>query len=327
MQRKRFRLELKKETIYLGDRTLLFSVLKLPRLQEPHEPFRELDALAAHARREVELGADVIDVSAMSLSPSRYPVSAEVEARSILPMVRRLRKDEAPWICVTTTHASVAEKALQAGADFINDPSGLKLDPDLGPAVSRNDGALIIAHMREIPTVWGSLSPIRDPLGEAFIVLRANIGRAIRAGVPSNRILVDPGLSLGKRKEENTQILAQLVRLQELEYPTVLTFHGKQFVGETLEGGREAAEHAAAAFALVAGVHGLRTMSAAASRSAANVVDALLLAQTDLREYAARKVPPPRPRGASPLQAMAEEKRGINRRGNLPPLRPRSSRG
>ncbi len=326
MQRKRFRLELKKDTIYLGDRTLLFSVLKLPRLQEPHEPFRDLDALAAHARREVELGADVIDVSAMSLSPSVYPVSAEVEARSVVPMVRRLRKDDTPWICVTTTHATVAEKALQAGADFINDPSGLKLDPDLGPAVSRNDGALIIAHMREIPTVWGSLSPIRDPLGEAFIVLRANIGRAIRAGIPSNRILVDPGLSLGKRKEENTQILAQLSRLQELEYPTILTFYGKALIGDTMEGGREAAEHAAATFALVEGVHALRTNAAGPSRSVSNVVDAMMLAQADLREYASRKAAMPRPEGPSPLQAMADEKRGINRRGKLPPLRPRPPR-
>ncbi|MCU0228299.1 MAG: dihydropteroate synthase [Bryobacterales bacterium] len=326
MPRKRFRLELKKETLYLGDRTLVFSLLKLPRLQEAQEPFRDLETLVARAHREVELGADVIDVSAMSLSPTVYPVSAEVEARSVVPMVRRLRKDGVPYICVTTTHGSVAEKALQAGADFINDPSGLKLDPELGPAVSRNDGALILAHMREIPPVWQTLAPIRDPLGEAFIVLRANLGRAIRAGIPSNRILVDPGLGLGKRKEENTQILAQLRRLQELEYPTILTFHGKTFVGDTMEGGREAAESAAAAFALSEGVHAVRTPSAAASRSLANVVDALMLAQTDLRELAARKAQQ-RPRGESPLQAMAEAKRGINRRGSLPPLRPRTNRG
>ncbi len=328
MPRKRFRLELKKQTIYLGDRTLVFSLLKLPRLLEAHEPFRDLDTLAAHARREVELGADVIDVSAMSLTPSVYPVSAEVEARSVIPMVRRLRKDDTPWICVTTTHGAVAEKALQAGADFINDPSGLKLDADLGPAVSRNDGALILAHMREIPSIWNSLPPIRDPLGEAFIVLRANLGRAIRAGIPSTRILIDPGLGLGKRKEENTQILAQLSRLQELEYPTILTFHGKPLVGDMMEGGKEATEHAAAAFALAEGIHAIRTRSAAATRSVANVVDALMLAQTDLRDYADRKAQQQqqRHRGDSPLQAMAEEKRGINRRGKLPPLRPRTPR-
>lgn len=325
MSRKRFRLELKKDTLYLGDRTLVFSVLKLPRLMEENERFRDLDALAAHARRETEQGADVIDVSAMSISPAHYRVSAEVEARSVLPMVRRLRKEEIPWICVTTTHAAVAEKALQAGADFINDPSGLKLDPEMGAVVSQNDGALIIAHMREIPPSWGSLAPIRDPLGEAFIVLRANIGRAIRAGVPPTRILVDPGLSLGKRKEENTQILAQLARLQELEYPTILTFDGKALVGEVMEGGQQAAGHAAAAFALAEGVHALRTRSAAPCRSLSNVVDALMLAQADLREFAARKAPV-RPRGVSPLQTMAEEKRGINRRGKLPPLRPRTPR-
>jgi len=323
MQRKRFRLELKKDTLYLGDRTLVIRVLKLPRLLEENQPFRELEDLASRAQAEVSLGADMIEVSAMSLSPAHFRVSEEVEARSVVPMVRRLHKDGIPWIGVTTTHAMVAEKALQAGADFVNDPSGLKLDPDLGSTVARNDGALIIAHMREIPPSWGNLAPIRDPLGEAFIVLRANIGRALRAGMPSTRILVDPGLSLGKRKEENTQILAQLSRLQELEYPTILTFHRKAFIGDTMEGGLEAAEQAAAAFALAEGVHGLRTHSAAATRSASNVVDALLLAQSELREYASRKTPPPKPRGPSSLQSMAEEKRGINRRGNLPPLRSR----
>lgn len=327
MQRKRFRLELKKETIYLGDRTLVFSVLKLPRLEEDGARFRDIDLLAEKARLEVEQGADVIDVSAMSLSPASYRVSAEVEARTVLPMVRRLRKDGVPWICVTTTHSTVAEKALQAGADFINDPSGLKLDPDLGAAVSRNDGALIAAHMREIPTTWGSLAPIRDPLGEAFIVLRANIGRALRAGIPSTRILVDPGLSLGKRKEENTLILAQLERLHELEYPTVLTFHDKPLIGEVLEGGKFAAEVAAATFALSEGVHGLRTHSAATTRSLCNVVDSLLLAQSEIREHSARRVAAPRPRGTSSMDKMVEEKRGINRKGTLPPLRPRPPRG
>lgn len=326
MPRKRFRLELKRDTLHLGDRTLVFSVLKLPRLETENERFRDLDVLAARALREVELGADVIDLSAMSLSPSLFPVSAEVEARSVAPMVRRLRKDGVPWICVTTTHAAVAEKALQAGADFINDPSGLKLDPGLASVVSQNDGALIVAHMRETPPAWNTLAPIRDPLGEAFIVLRANVGRALRAGVPQSRILIDPGLGLGKRKEENTQILTQLHRLQELEYPTVLTFSGKHLVGETMEGGHEAAESAAAAWALNAGIHGLRARSAAAARSVANVVDSLMLAEAELRELQTRRASSPPPGGGSKLHRLAEERRGINRRGKLPPLRPRPPR-
>jgi dihydropteroate synthase len=327
MPRKRFRLELKRDTIQLGDRTLVFSVLKLPRLEAENERFRDLDLLAEQARREVELGAEVIDVSAMTLSPTIFPVSAEVEARSVVPMIRRLRKDGIPWICVTTTHAGVAEKALQAGADFVNDPSGLKLDPALASAVSQNDGALIVAHMREIPRNWSTLSPLRDPLGEAFIALRANVGRAIRAGIPPARILIDPGLGLGKRKEENAQILTQLHRLQELEYPIVLTFSGKQLTGDTPEGGSEAAEAAATAWALRAGIHGVRTASAANTRAVANVVDSLMLTEAELRELQARRNPAPAaPGGSSKLFRLTEDRRGITRRGKLPPLRPRPPR-
>jgi len=326
MQRKRFRLELKRETIHLGDRTLVFSVLKLPRLTGENERFSDLDVLAAQAAREVSLGADVIDVSAMSLRPNIFPVSPEVEARSVVPMVRKLRKDGVPWICVTTTHALVAEKSLQAGADFINDPSGLKLDPGVASAVSKNDGALIVAHMREIPRVWGTLAPLRDPLGEAFIVLRANIGRALRAGVPPTRILVDAGLGLGKRKEENTQILTQLQRLHELEYPTVLTFGGKLLTSEVPEGGEAAAETAATVWALTSGVHGVRSHSAAAARAAANVVDNLMLVEAEMREHQARRAAAKEQAGASQLERMAEDQRSTNRRGNLPPLRPRRPR-
>ena len=96
MPRKRFRLELKQEAISLGDRTLVFHTTKLPRLEEPEEPFRDLDLLAMQAVRAAETGADVIDLSAMSLNPARWPVSAEVELRSVLPMVKRLRKENVP---------------------------------------------------------------------------------------------------------------------------------------------------------------------------------------------------------------------------------------
>jgi dihydropteroate synthase len=326
MLRKRFRLELKKETLYLGDRTLIFSVLKLPRIEEEHGRFQEIDSLAARARQELEHGADVIDVSAMSLSPARFPVSEEVEMRSVLPMVRRLHKDGTPWICVTTTHASVAAKALQAGADFVNDPSGLKLDADMGAAVCQNDGALLIAHMRETPRTWANLAPLRDPIGEAFIVLRANLSRAVRAGIPTSRILVDPGLGLGKRKEENTQILAQIERLQELEYPMLLTLNGKTLVGDAVPEGRAAAEAAAMAFAVESGIHGFRTNSAAETRSLANVIDALQLARADWHERNARRAAAPRKQTSGSVEAAIQEKRGINRRGKLPPLRPRPSR-
>src|SRR5690606_13636895 len=137
MPRKRFRLELKQETIHLGDRTLVFCTVKLPRLEEPDEPFRDLDTIATQAVRSAEAGTDVIDLAAMSLNPRRRPVSAEVELLSVIPMVKRLRKDNLHWISVTTCHSAVAAQALQAGATFIDDPSGLKVDPELAPAVSQ----------------------------------------------------------------------------------------------------------------------------------------------------------------------------------------------
>lgn len=321
MPRKRFRLELKQETIHLGDRTLLFHTTKLPRLEEPEQPFRDLDALAAQAVRAAAQGADVLDLSAMSLNPARWPVSAEVELRSVVPMVKRLRKENIPWISVTTCHSSVAAQALQAGATFINDPSGLKIDPELAPAVSQHDGALIIAHMRETPGVWQQLSPLHDPVNEALVVLSANVNRALRAGVPRTRILVDPGLGLGKRKEENSQILGHYARLREIEYPVVITVAGKLFGGDAVPDGAEAAELAAASFAIQAGVHGIRGYRTTDYRAMANVIDPLLIARgQDADSKPRRPFTPvrPRPAGARPMAGSV----GASRRGEVPPLRP-----
>lgn len=322
MPRKRFRLELKQETIHLGDRTLVFHTTKLPRLEEPEEPFRDLDTLAAQAVRAAESGADVIDLSAMSLNPARWPVSAEVELRSVIPMVKRLRKENIQWISVTTCHSAVAAQALQAGATFINDPSGLKIDPELAPAVSQHDGALIIAHMRETPAVWNSLSPLHDAVNEAIVVLSANVNRALRAGVPRTRILVDPGLGLGKRKEENSQILGHYARLREMEYPVVITVAGKLFGGDIPPEGAQAAELAAATFAIQAGVHGIRGPHAADYRAMANVIDPLLIARgEDAAPKPRRPFAPARPRGASARPMLGSEG-ASSRSGALPPLRP-----
>ncbi|MCC7341922.1 MAG: dihydropteroate synthase [Bryobacterales bacterium] len=322
MPRKRFRLELKQEAISLGDRTLVFHTTKLPRLEEPEEPFRDLDLLAMQAVRAAETGADVIDLSAMSLNPTRWPVSAEVELRSVLPMVKRLRKENVPWICVTTCHAAVAAAVLQAGATFINDPSGLKVDPELAPAVSQHDGALIIAHMRETPAAWSQLSPLHDPVNEALVVLSANVNRALRAGVPRTRILVDPGLGLGKRKEENSQILGHYDRLREIDYPVVMTVAGKLFAGEALPEGGHAVELAAATFAIQAGVHGIRGPHSVEYRSIANLIDPLLLARgEDAAPKSRRPFAPARPRGVF-VRPQPGGAGGMGRKGEQAPLRP-----
>ena len=322
MPRKRFRLELKQETIHLGDRTLIFHTTKLPRLEEPEQPFRDLDVLAAQAVRAVELGADVLDLSAMSLDPALWPVSAEVELRSVIPMVKRLRKENIQWISVTTCHATVAAQALQAGATFINDPSGLKMDPELAAAVCQHDGALIVAHMRETPPLWSQLAPLHDPANEAFVVLSANVNRALRAGVPRTRILVDPGLGLGKRKEENSQILGHYARLREIEYPVVLTVAGKLFGGDAVPDGERAAELAAASFAIQAGVHGIRGTNIVDYRAMANVIDPLLIARgVEATPKPRRPLLPVRPRAGS-ARPMPGGESPSGRGGEVSPLRP-----
>ncbi|MCZ2154467.1 MAG: dihydropteroate synthase, partial [Bryobacterales bacterium] len=181
---------------------------------------------------------------------------------------------------------------------------------------------LIVAHMRETPPSWGQLAPLHDPVNEALVVLGANVNRALRAGVPRTRILVDPGLGLGKRKEENSQILGHYERFRAIEYPVVVTVAGKHFSGDVLSGAATSAEHAAATFLLQAGVHAIRGPYASDYRTIANLVDPLLIARG---EQASRKRPAPasRPRTA-PVHPLVDTEHATSRKGKLPPLRPRT---
>src|SRR5579862_8776577 len=214
MLRKRFEWKFRNKTLQLGERTLLVGVLNVtPDSFSDGGKFLDPDRAFAHAVELEEAGADIIDIGAESTRPGAQRVSEAEELRRLVPVLKRLRGKLAVPISVDTYKSAVAEKALEHGAEIINDPSGLTFDAQLARVAANHDAGLVINHMRGTPETWAKLPTLKDAMGAIRHDLDASVHRAVRSGVERTRIAIDPGLGFGKRREQNAEILARLDEL------------------------------------------------------------------------------------------------------------------
>src|SRR5207245_8394979 len=123
--------------------------------------------------------------------------------RRLIPVLKRLRGKLASPVSVDTYKAEVAQLAVEHGAEIINDPSGLTFEPHLAKTAAQHDAGLVLNHMRGRPEAWAKLPPMRDVIGTIARDLEATVSRARHAGVDRSRIVIDPGIGFGKRKEQN----------------------------------------------------------------------------------------------------------------------------
>src|ERR1700687_2634171 len=199
MLRKRFEWKFRNKTLQLGERTLLVGVLNVtPDSFSDGGKYLDPDRAFAHAIELEEQGADIIDIGAESTRPGAVRISEAEELRRLVPVLKRLRNKLTIPLSVDTYKAAVAEKALELGADIINDPSGLTFDADLARKVGQASAGLIVNHMRGTPETWGKLPPLKNVLQTIAGELDASVHRAVRAGVDRRQIVVDPGLGFRK---------------------------------------------------------------------------------------------------------------------------------
>src|SRR5580698_6721347 len=162
MPRKRFEWKLRDKTLQLGERTLIMGVLNVtPDSFTDGGKYQDPDRAFARAVELEEQGADLIDVGAESTRPGSARISEAEELRRLVPVLKRLRGKLTIPISVDTYKASVAEKAIELGADVINDPSALTFDADLSRKVASVNGGLILNHMRGTPETWAKLPPLK----------------------------------------------------------------------------------------------------------------------------------------------------------------------
>jgi dihydropteroate synthase len=277
MARKRFEWRLRDRTLQLGDRTLIMAVLNVtPDSFSDGGKYHDPDRAFARAVEIEEQGADLIDVGAESTRPGSTRVSEAEELRRLIPVLKRLRKKLTIPITVDTYKASVAEKALEFEVSAINDPSGLTFDADLARKVAQADAGLILNHMRGTPDTWAKLPPLKNLIHTIATELDACVHRAVRAGLDRRRLVIDPGIGFGKRKEQNAEILANLGELAKLELPILTGASRKQFLLRETAIETEFASAAAVTAAILNGAHVVRVHDVKAMKAAVDVADEIL---------------------------------------------------
>ena len=271
--------KLKKREIQLGERTCIVGVLNLtPDSFSDGGKYSEPDRAFARALEIEEQGADILDIGAESTRPGSERISVAEESRRLVPVLKRLKGQLSIPISVDTYKAEVAEKALDLGVEIINDPSGLTFEPQLARVVSNHDAGLILNHMRGRPETWAKLGPMPDPMAAITRDLDAAVSRTRHVGIDRNRLVVDPGLGFGKRKEQNSVILGRLGQLAALDLPILIGPSRKAFLAQETAEQTEFATAAAVTAGILAGAHLIRVHQVRAMRAAADVADEILRA-------------------------------------------------
>ncbi|MEJ5240084.1 MAG: dihydropteroate synthase [Anaerolineales bacterium] len=241
-------LQIRSQRFEWGKRTYVMGILNVtPDSFSGDGLLQREDALTAaleQARRFLEAGADIIDIGGESTRPGSQPVSAEEEMERVLPVIERLRQEfPEAVLSVDTYKAAVAEAALQAGADLVNDVWALRADPQMAAVIARHHAPVILMHNRSQP----SNVEVRERLGSAYRAaeytnlledvrrdLLESIALAHAAGIPDEHILLDPGIGFGKSVAQNLELIDRLGELRALGYPILLGPSRKSFIGYTL---------------------------------------------------------------------------------------------
>jgi len=251
---------------------------------------RSLDDAVARGEALVAEGADILDVGGESTRPHAEAVPLEEELRRTIPLLRELarRIPEVP-LSIDTVKSDVARAAIDAGAQIVNDVSGLRLDPAMARTCAEHDVGVVLMHSRGSVQEMASYTHAEyegDPMDDVLDELQERVTHALSQGIDARNIAVDPGLGFSKRSEHSLRVLALLERLVVWGYPVVVGASRKRFIGELSgvrdAGGRMYGSVGAAVAAFERGARILRVHDVAATRQALNVADAVRRAAMDV---------------------------------------------
>lgn len=274
--------KLARRALVIGERTLVMGVLNVtPDSFSDGGEFLSTDRAIARAEEMIAEGADIIDIGGESTRPGAGVVSIEEEMRRVVPVIEQLTKSTTVPLSIDTTKAAVARAALDAGAEMVNDISGLRFDPAVADEAARRSAGLILMHSRGDMTMMHKLKPVEDIFAEVEASLRSSIAEAERRGVERESIAVDPGIGFGKSQEQNLELIANLDRFARLfaEFPILIGTSRKSFLGRILDGApasqRLHATMATVTAAVLRGAHIVRVHDVKAAVETVRVADAI----------------------------------------------------
>jgi dihydropteroate synthase len=230
-------MKLIRSTLDLESRALVMGALNVtPDSFSDGGKYADLESAVARALEIEAEGADILDVGGESTRPGSKPVSAEEEMNRVMPVFEALRGRLRIPLSVDTTKSEVARAAIQAGAEIINDVSGLRFDPAVASVASEAGAALVLMHSRGAPGLMHREPPVDDVFAEVIGGLRRSVEEAVRRGAPRERIILDPGVGFGKTPEQNLQLIDKLDRIvTEFGLPILLGTSRKSFIKRALD--------------------------------------------------------------------------------------------
>jgi dihydropteroate synthase len=284
-KRKKFRLKLPSAMLLLGERTLVMGVLNVtPDSFSDGGKFLQPERAIEQALAMERAGAGLLDIGGESTRPGSEETPASEELDRILPVLEGLRGRLKIPVSVDTRRSTVAELAIRAGAQIINDVSGLRRDLGVAQVAARHRVPLILMHMRGDPRTMQKKPFARDAMKDVMQGLRRSVATARKAGVAKSQIILDPGIGFGKSYAQNYELLQKLPQLAKFDYPLLVGTSRKGFLGATLaRDGKPAPSEeriwgtaATVAASILNGAHIVRVHDVAEMVQVARVADCLL---------------------------------------------------
>ena len=220
----------------VGERTLVMGILNVtPDSFSDGGLYAEPERAVEHAVEMIKAGADIIDVGGESTRPGADPVSAEEERRRVLPVIQALRRQSDVLISIDTYKAEVARAALDAGADIVNDISGLGFDEEMPGVVASTGAGLVLMHIRGTPRTMQQNPVYRDVVREIGETFAERLAKAEKAGISPEQVVLDPGIGFGKKLQHNLEILRRLKEFRRFGRPILIGPSRKSFIGAILD--------------------------------------------------------------------------------------------
>ncbi len=276
-----------KHRLVLGKGTCIMGILNVtPDSFSDGGKFFTLDDAVAQGQKLFEDGADILDIGGESTRPFSAAVSVEEEIRRVVPVIEKLARRISIPISIDTTKATVARRALEAGASIINDVSALRLDHEIADVAAEYGVPVILMHMLGTPKTM-QIDPTYDDLIEEIIAFLKNaMNQAEKKGIAKSKIIIDPGIGFGKTVEHNLLLIKHLHEFKTLDVPILIGSSGKAFIRNILKDKTvkdinpdlavvETGTQASIAASVLNGAHIVRVHNVSNTRATIKIIDAI----------------------------------------------------
>ena len=217
------------------EKTYLMGILNVtPDSFSDGGEFNNIESALKQSKYIINNGADIIDIGGQSTRPGSEQISVETEINRVIPVIKAIRKNYTIPISIDTTRAIVAEQAIEAGANIINDISGGTFDNKMFSTAAKLEVPIILMHIRGTPKTMQQMTNYQDLIAEIIRFFKTQINQAVNAGVSRDNIIIDPGIGFAKNAPQNIELLKRLAEFKTLELPILVGASRKSFIGHIL---------------------------------------------------------------------------------------------